>query len=106
MDVVIVVATRKEYCGRKRPSTEARAVISMSFGAIFSFGRKSESSQKSADAPMALMEKSTDGEMLCEFAMSLQNIMLNPNIVYATATARWPKSLLLSIISFKQFSKF
>ncbi len=99
MELVIVVATRNENCGTKSPSTEARAILARSPAGTFSRGIKSDISQNRAEAPMALMVKSTDGVMTCEFAMSLQKIILKPKIIYAPATARCPTSFPLSAIA-------
>ena len=77
----MVMAMRKVICGTKRPSSEAATIFQKSPRSTFSCGRKSDSSQNRALAPMALRVNSAYGDTVCELAMSLQNTTLRPKIV-------------------------
>ena len=92
IEVDIVMAIRKVSWGISRPTTEAAAIFQISPFATLSTGRKKEISQNNAEAPIALIVNSTMGETASALAISLQNTMLRPNIVYVAAIARCPAS--------------
>ena len=81
MEVLMVMALRNVSWGTKSPTNEASAIRPMSPRATGSLGRNSDMSQKSTDAPTALMVNSSIGGTAPALAISLQNTIFNPNIV-------------------------
>lgn len=79
--VVILMASRKLICVRNNPNIEAMKIFHKSLNGTLSFGKNSETIQKSNVAPMARKLKSPMGEMRQELVRSLQMMMLNPKIV-------------------------
>ena len=80
MEVAKVMAFRKLTWVRNSPSMEATKIFGRSLGSIFSFGMNSESSQKSAVAPMARRQNKSIGLNTCALEMFLQHTMLNPKM--------------------------
>ena len=73
-----------------------------------SFGWKSDTSQKRADAPMARNVKRTVGGTAAELAMSLHSTTFRPNMVYAAAMDKCPFnwSVAVSFINAKLVKLF
>lgn len=80
IEVAKVMAFRKLTWVRKSPSIEATNIFGKSFFSTLSLGMKSESSQKSAVAPMARRQNKSIGLNTCALEMFLQHTMLNPKI--------------------------
>ena len=78
--VVMVLAFRNDSCVMNNPSIEARKIFGKSRFSTFSFGRKSDTSQKRAAAPMARKHNKPIGETSARVDKSLQMIMLKPKI--------------------------
>ena len=93
MDEAIVMPFRKVYCGSARPMMPASAIRQTSLKGTFSGLVKSDIIQKMAAARIILDPNSASGDTVSAFAISLQNTMFSPNIVYAAAHARCPVSL-------------
>ena len=79
--VVIVLAFRNDHWVRKSPSIEARKIFGKSFFSTFSFGIKSDASQKRTAAPATRKHNRPIGDISARVDKSLQMMMLKPKIV-------------------------
>ena len=100
MGEVRPMAVKNVICGKKSPKREAPMIGRKSFFATFSFVVKRDNIQNMVPAPIARNVNSAIGGSTPPFAISLQNLMLNPNMAYAANPARCPNNILYVCFSF------
>ena len=84
MGVMYGMPAKKVYWHTKNPNIDAATIFSRSFFSTFSLGINSDISQNNPPAPNERKQKIVSGDSSCPLVKSLQTMMLNPKIAYAT----------------------